>query len=141
MKRYYAPVGKEMREADDGEYYLASDVDARIAELQSDIALRDKRIHELCDIVEIEMARRGVSAEITQPERKQPTAVTAVVSEMQGGQIVQVKLHSDETWYTGTVIKARKMWVELSDYGRPMIADEGNIAEWRPVNADASRAP
>ena len=51
---------------------------------------------------------------------------------MRDGQRVRVKLHGDDEWFTGTVIKARKMWVELEDYGSKFIADESNIIEWRP---------
>lgn len=48
------------------------------------------------------------------------------------GQKVKVRLHGDDRWYTGIVLdRPRKMWVELEDYGSPMIADENNIAEWR----------
>lgn len=53
--------------------------------------------------------------------------------EMKDGERVEVKLSGDDEWYCGTVIKARKMWVELSNYHRPMIADENNIVEWRRV--------
>lgn len=53
-------------------------------------------------------------------------------TEMHDGDRVEVKLAGDDSWYRGTVIKARKMWVELDDYGRPMIADESNIVEWHP---------
>lgn len=51
--------------------------------------------------------------------------------EMKDGQRVSVRLAGDEAWYVGTVIKARKMWVKLDDYGREMIADESNIEQWR----------
>lgn len=54
------------------------------------------------------------------------------VTDLYEGQHVEVRLHGDERWYAGVVLdRPRKMWVELADYGRPMIADEANIAEWR----------
>ena len=53
--------------------------------------------------------------------------------EMQEGQRVEVRLHGDDRWFKGIVLeKPRKMWVQLEDYGWPMIADETNIVEWRP---------
>jgi len=51
--------------------------------------------------------------------------------QMKDRQKVKVLLASDERWYSGIVIKARKEWVELSDYYYPFIADESNIVEWR----------
>lgn len=56
--------------------------------------------------------------------------------EMLEGQRVEVRLHGDDQWYHGIVLeKPRKMWVQLEDYGQPMIADENNIVEWRPERA------
>lgn len=52
--------------------------------------------------------------------------------EMHEGQRVEVRLIGNERWYTGVVLdRPRKLWVQLEDYGSPMIADENNIAEWR----------
>lgn len=54
------------------------------------------------------------------------------MSDMQEGQLVEVRLHGDERWYKGTVMdRPRKLWVKLHDYDRDMIADESNIVEWR----------
>lgn len=59
------------------------------------------------------------------------------MSEMREGQQVEVRLHGDERWYKGTVLsRPRKMWVALHDYGHGMIADENNIAEWRPRKSE-----
>lgn len=52
-------------------------------------------------------------------------------NDMEADAQVEVRLHGDDRWYHGTVIKARKQWVQLSNYKGPMIADENNIAEWR----------
>jgi hypothetical protein len=43
------------------------------------------------------------------------------------GDIVTVILHGDDNEYTGAVINPKKLWVGLSDYGRPFIADECSI--------------
>lgn len=54
--------------------------------------------------------------------------------EIQDGQRVEVRLHGDEEWYPGTVIKARKQWVQLDPERYPdgeFVTDEGQIAEWR----------
>lgn len=52
---------------------------------------------------------------------------------MQEGQRVEVRLYGEDHWHSGIVLdRPRKMWVRLENYGRPMIADETNIAEWRP---------
>lgn len=54
--------------------------------------------------------------------------------EMENDQRVEVLLHGDDTWYTGTVIKARKQWVQLEGSpGGAFIADECSIKEWRPT--------
>lgn len=55
--------------------------------------------------------------------------------EMKDGQRVRVLLHGDYQWRNGTVIRARKEWVELDadDPIAPMIADEGSIKEWEPL--------
>lgn len=59
---------------------------------------------------------------------------------MTEGQIVEVRLHGDQTWYQGTVINARKMWVEIEGFpdangqivdGGKRVMDESSIAEWR----------
>lgn len=51
--------------------------------------------------------------------------------EMKDGMQVQVMLAGEVSpkWYKGTVVKARKMWVELEDES---IADENNIIDWKP---------
>lgn len=59
--------------------------------------------------------------------------------EMHDGLRVAVRLHGDDRWFHGVVVRARKQWVELSDFvdssGKavPFIADENNIAEWKEV--------
>lgn len=53
---------------------------------------------------------------------------------MKQGQRVEVKLHGDDAWYPGEVIKAKKMWVQLDSGTHPageFIADECSISEWR----------
>lgn len=51
-------------------------------------------------------------------------------NEMKDGMTVEVLLAGDKTkkWHKGTVIKGRKMWVELDSLS---IADENNIVDWR----------
>lgn len=48
------------------------------------------------------------------------------------GSQVKFKLHTDPNWYFGTVINARKMWVERSD---GFVADEASISEWARLKA------
>lgn len=48
---------------------------------------------------------------------------------MRDGERVRFREHSTTDWNEGTVIKARKMWVECDD---GYIADENSIAEWEP---------
>lgn len=57
---------------------------------------------------------------------------------MHEGQRVEVRLHGDDRWYTGTVLdRPRKMWVGLHNYpGGNRIADESNIVEWRAPLAE-----
>jgi hypothetical protein len=62
--------------------------------------------------------------------------------EMRDGQRVEVRLHGHEPpeWLAGTVIKARKQWVQMDAPGSgvPHVADENSISEWRPERADLS---
>lgn len=55
----------------------------------------------------------------------------AATTNMTDGERVEVLLGGDDEWYAGTVIKARKMWVQLDD--DRAIADEGNIRQWRRI--------
>ena len=56
-------------------------------------------------------------------------------NDMENGMRVLVRLAGEEPdyWHSGTVIKARKQWVEFDaeDPGAPFIADECCIVEWK----------
>ena len=51
------------------------------------------------------------------------------------GDLVKLKLAGDDYIFTGEVIKAKKLWVQLDDYyGGDFIADENNIKEIGFIN-------
>ena len=57
---------------------------------------------------------------------------------MRDGDRVLIKLYGDDALYSGTVIKARKQWVELDSndvLGCGFIADENNIERWEMIDA------
>lgn len=68
-------------------------------------------------------------------EPKPPEGAKMDEPEMVNGARVEVRLHGDDDWYAGEVIKARKQWVQLDHYpfskSGEFIADENSIAEWR----------
>lgn len=59
----------------------------------------------------------------------------AGAEEMRDGAAVMVRLGGEEAgvWHRGTVVRARKQWVQLDDADEfaPFIADECNIVEWK----------
>lgn len=59
---------------------------------------------------------------------------------MKDGMIVKVRLAGDDLWHFGTVIKARKQWVEFNDDDEmaPFIADESNIVDWVLILSNTS---
>jgi hypothetical protein len=61
--------------------------------------------------------------------------------EMREGQRVKVRLcgaGEEDRWYSGVVVRVKKMWVQLEDYGdQPFIADEQTIVEWKPESDES----
>jgi hypothetical protein len=59
--------------------------------------------------------------------------------EMIDGETVEIRYQGESWWYRGTVFKARKLWVELTEAcdadthppDKGEVACENTIAEWR----------
>lgn len=71
-----------------------------------------------------------------------PQSEMSTTRDMIDGERVEVQRCGDDEWYVGTVIKARKMWVEMDAYdaGRGPepghIAAEQDIWDWRPIDGN-----
>lgn len=109
------------------------------AEVRHAVAAERERCAKVCESLMKPASGALVTTDEAEAYKACADAIRAdSTDDMTNGMRVEVQLHGEESdeWHLGTVVKARKQWVEFdaADPLAPFIADESSIAAWRRAN-------